>query len=473
MKILLVAPYKRSYSGLAKFPPIGLGYLATALRKKDYDVKILDCLKEDINSDRYREYILKNRPDVIGVNTWSCAIKEVKEIIKITKEIDSRITAIVGGPHPSAIPEEAISFFSDADYGFRGEAEIGLPMLIDKLANKEDIDIGQIPGLIWKENGRWNVNEQIFYEGLDRLDYLAWDLIHPEEYSQPGTITFGHTAPIITTRGCPYLCTFCSPHIIAGHRLRFRSTENIMQEVKLLRDNYGIKRIAIMDENFTLNKNHAIALCNTIIKERLDMEFSLPNGVRLDTLDEGFLVLMRKAGFSPNIAVGIESGSERILKMIKKHLKKETVREKIDLLRRTGFRPIGYFILGFPTETISEMYETLKFAKELKLYRAAFSPLLLLPGTEIYNQLKNNGGFPIDYDFSNLYTDRITYAPAGLTLEEFEKIRKRIVLSFNLQPRVIFDYIRDINSFIFAMFKFINIFLKRNKTDAIGKRNNN
>lgn len=473
MKILLVAPYKKSYLGLAKFPPIGLGYLATSLRRRGYDVKILDCLKENIDSDGYRNYIIKDKPDVVGVNSWSCAVKEVNEILKMTKEIDNGITTIVGGPHPSAIPNDAMDFFTDADYGFKGEAEIGLPMLMDKLGNKKEIDIKQIPGLIWRKNGKWNVNEQIFYEDLDSFDYLSWDLIRPEEYSQPGTITFGNTAPIITTRGCPYLCTFCSPHLIAGHRLRLRSAENIMQEIKLLRDNYGIKRIAIMDENFTLNKNHAISLCNRIIKERLDMEFSLPNGVRLDTLDEELLGLMRKSGFVPNIAVGIESGSERILKMIKKHLGKETVKEKINLMRRFGFRPIGYFILGFPTESINEMYETLRFAKELKLYRAAFSPLLVLPGTEIYNQLKNNGGLPLDYDFSSLSTDRIIYAPASLTLKDFEKIRKHIVLRFNLQPRVIFDYIHDLNSFIFALFKFTSIFLRRNKTDATSKCNNN
>lgn len=461
MKILLVAPYKKSYYGLGKFPPIGLGYLATSLREKDYEVEILDCLKEDINSEGYKKYIINSRPDVVGINSWSSSVKEVREILEITKGVDNRIITIVGGPHPSAVPLESMDFFSDAKFGFKGEAEIGLPMLMDKLSKKRGIDIKQIPGLIWGGNDRWNVNEQVFHEDLDSFDYPSWDLIRPQEYSQPGTITFGKTAPIITTRGCPYLCTFCSPHIIAGRKLRYRSTENIIQEIKLLRDRLCIKKIAIMDENFTLNKDHALSLCHRIIKEKINMEFSLPNGIRLDTLNEELLVLMRKAGFNPSVAVGIESGSERILKMIKKHLKKETIREKIALMGKCGFRPIGYFILGFPTETVEEMYETLRFARELKLYRAGFSPLFILPGTEIYNELKYRGELPDNYDFSSLSTDEITYAPCGVTLKDFEKIRKNIILKFNMQPRVILDYMCDLNSFIFALVKFRAIFLRR------------
>lgn len=461
MKILLVAPYKTSFLGSAEFPPLGLGYLATALRKNGYEVKILDCLKEEIDGKRYREYILKEKPDVIGVNSWSCSVNEVKEILGITKEIDIRIITVIGGPHPSAVPCEAMDFFGHADFGFKGEAEIGLPMLIDRLADKRKIDFNKTPGLIWKEDGHWKVNEQVFCDALDDFDYLAWDLIKPEEYSQAGTVNLVKTAPIITSRGCPYYCTFCSAHIISGRKIRLRSIENIIKELKLLKESHGMKRITIMDENFTFNKRHTLELCNRIIEEKLGLEFFLPQGARLDALDEELLLLMKKAGFAPNIALGIESGSERILKMIKKSINKEIVKTKVALLRRIGFRPVGYFILGFPTETKEEMYKTLQFAKELKLYRAAFSPLLLLPSTEIYENLKNGGEIPSQFDFSSLVTDKITYAPSGMTLEEFSRIRKDIILKFNLQPRVIFDYMRDRNSFVFAIKKIIGIFFRK------------
>lgn len=469
MKILLVAPYKKSYLGLAKFPPIGLGYLAAALRKNGFfDVIILDCLKEGVlDPVSYSGYLKAKKADIVGINTWSLAVNEVQQILKTTKEVNQQIVTIVGGPHPSALPKEAMDFFIHADYGFVGEAEIGLPMLMEKLESKKNIDLSLIPGLIYKDGNKINFNTQIFHAGLDSFDLPAWDLIKPEDYCQPGSITSGNTAPIITTRGCPYLCTFCSPHIIAGRRVRRRSTENILKEIRLLKQNHGMKTIAIMDENFTFHRDHVISLCNSLIREKLNMKFFLPNGIRLDTLDKELLLLMREAGFTPRVAVGIESGSERILKMIKKHLKKEIVKEKINLMIKCGYRPIGYFILGFPTETIEEMYETLKFAKELRLYRAGFSPLLIFPGTSIYNDLKVKGGLPADYDFTALSTDNISRVPDGMTLDEFFKIKKNIIWKFNLQPRVLMDYMHDWNSFVFASLKFMEIFLNRKKQPKI------
>lgn len=463
MKALLVAPYKTAYMGLAKFPPIGLGYLAASLKKEGFEVEIVDCLQENFGAQEYRQYLKKNKPALVGINTWSLAIREVNEILGITKEVDSSIVTVIGGPHPSAVPESAIKYFSSLDFGFVGEAEIGLPLLMKVLEEKQKKDFSHIPGLIWQQNYTWKINPQVFHEDLDDFGVLSWDLINPEKYCQAGAITSGMTAPIITTRGCPYLCTFCSPHIIAGRRVRCRSADSVIEEIKLLKDKHGMKTIAIMDENFTFYKKHAVSLCNRIIQEKLGIELFLPNGIRLDTLDKELLLLMRKAGFRPSVAVGIESGSERVLKAIHKNLSKEVIKEKINLMIKCGFRPIGYFILGFPDETVEEMYETLKFAKELKLYRAAFSPLLILPGTDIFKKLIADNELPADYDYSRLSTDNITRPPQGLTVNEFYRIKKDIIWKFNLQPRVLLDYMHDWNSFVFAAIKFKEIFLKKRK----------
>jgi len=461
MKVLLVAPYKKSYLGLAKFPPIGLGYLASALCKKGFEVRILDCLKDGIDASGYSDCLKEYKPGAVGINSWSMSVNEVREMLALTKSTDERIVTVVGGPHPSAAPAEAMEFFSKADYGFKGEAEIGLPILLEGLKTNNTGAFERIPGLIWRHGKDWKINDQVYHEALDDFDYLSWDLIKPEEYNQPGSITSGRTAPIITTRGCPYLCTFCSPHIIAGRKVRRRSAGNIIAEIKRLKEEHGMRTIAIMDENFTFHREHATELCEGIINQKLNMRFFLPNGIRLDTLDERLLLLMRKAGFIPNVAVGIESGSERILRMIKKNLSKETVKEKIRLMIKCGFRPIGYFILGFPTETKEEMYETYAFARELKLYRAAFSPLLILPSTGIYKELQDRGSLPKNYDYASLSTDNITRVPEGMSEEEFFRIKKDIIWKFNLQPRVLMDYSRDLNSFIFASLKFSEIFLKR------------
>jgi radical SAM superfamily enzyme YgiQ (UPF0313 family) len=173
------------------------------------------------------------------------------------------------------------------------------------------------------------------------------------------------------------------------------------------------------------------------------------------------LILMKRTGFGPEIAVGIESGSDRILRLMKKNLSKEKIKEKVSLLNEMGFRPIGYFILGFPGETEQEIYETIRFSLELKLYKAGFTPFLPLPGTEAYNYLLKSQELPSDFDFSTLGTDKVTYAPKGMTISQLNSLRKKAILKFHLRPHVLYQFISDYNTFRFGLTKFINIFLRR------------
>ncbi len=460
MRIILVAPFKDSSSGLAQFPPLGLGYVASALRAAGYrDVQILDCILERLDTKGYEDYLRRHRPQVVGVNSWSLSVREVKRCLEIAKALDPSVVTVIGGPHPSALGVEAMRYFEDADFAFRGEAEKGAPMLMDHLSGKKDIRLEDIPGLMWRKGGRVFSNPALMTPDLDTIPFPSWDLIRPERYAKAGTLIQKDTACIITTRGCPFPCTFCSAYIIAGRRLRRRSIENVMEEIRYLVTEYGIKRFVVFDENITLNHDHIKGFCKRVIEEGLGLEFELPNGIRLDTLNMEILDLMRRAGFSERVAVGIESGSERILRLMKKGLSKERIREKVRLLKRAGFKPIGYFIIGFPTETREDIEETINFALELDLYRAGFMPFHPLPGTEAYHMLLHMGELPADFDFSTLCTDNVPYAPRGITRDELVRIRRRAILRFNLRPRIIWDYMRDFNSFVFALRKFKNIFL--------------
>lgn len=467
MRILLVAPCKDSSAGLAQFPPIGLGYVASALRRAGYeDVRILDCLLERLDFKGFEAYLRRWRPDAVGINSWSLSVKGVDRSLKIAKSVAPSVITIIGGPHPSALGGKAMEFFKEADYGFRGEAEAGAPMLIDYLSGRQGIGLTEIPGLMWREGAGVRSNPQSLEKDLDGFAPPSWDLMDPRRYASSGTLIQKKTACIITTRGCPFPCTFCSAHIIAGREIRKRSADNVMEEIKLLVSRYGIERFVVFDENITLNHAHIKGFCHRVIKEGLRVSFELPNGIRLDTLNMEILSLMRKAGFSERVAVGIESGSERILKLMKKGLAKEEVREKIKMLNRAGFRPIGYFIIGFPTETREDIEETIKFALELKLYRAGFMPFHPLPGTESYRFLVDSNEIPEDFDWTALSTDSIAYSPKGISKEELDNIRKQAILRFNLRPRVMWDYLRDYNSFKFAVRKLSNIFLK-SKADRL------
>lgn len=461
MRILLVAPGKDSSAGLAQFPPIGLGYVASALRGAGYaDVRILDCLLERLDFNGFEEYLMQWRPDVVGINSWSLSVKEVDRSLKIAKRALPSTVTVIGGPHPSALGDRAMEYFREADYGFRGEAEIGAPMLIDYISGKPSVKPVDVPGLMWREAGAVRSNPQSLEKDLDRFAPPSWDLMDPRRYASSGTLIQKHTACIITTRGCPFPCTFCSAHIIAGREIRKRTPENVIGEMKHLISQYGIKRFVVFDENITLNHAHIKGFCDMVIKEDLRVSFELPNGIRLDTLNMEILKLMRRAGFSERVAVGIESGSERVLKLMKKGLSREEVKEKVELLNLAGFRPIGYFIIGFPTETREEMEETVRFALDLKLYRAGFMPFHPLPGTESYRRLVETGEIPEDFDWTALSTDSIAYSPEGISRDELDRIRKQAVLRFNLRPRVMWDYMRDYNSFKFAVRKLSSIFLK-------------
>lgn len=464
-RILLVAPVKDSSKGLAQFPPIGLGYIATALRSAGYgDVRILDCVLEAMGFADFEGYVNEYKPHVVGVSSWSLSVKEVEKTLAVVKDADASIKTVIGGPHPSALGERAMEFFKDADFGFKGEAEAGAPMLIKHLTG-EDISLRDIPGLMWRSRGKIHSNAQCFEKDLDKLGPPSWDLIMPQRYARKGTLIQKRTACIITTRGCPFPCTFCSASITAGKEIRLRSAENILGEIKDLMFEYGVRRFIIFDENITLKHEHIKGFCKKVIAEGLKVSFELPNGIRLDTLNMEVLSLMREAGFSKRVAVGIESGSERILRLMKKGLTKTEIREKVDLLNSAGFHPIGYFIIGFPTETKEEIDETVRFAKDLRLYRAGFMPFHPLPGTESYRFLVDRGEIPEEFDWAALSTDSIAYSPRGISKEELDRIRKKAILSFNLRPRVMWDYMRDYNSFRFAVRKLANIFLKKGHGD--------
>ena len=462
MKILLVNPKRTDRLGVAKFPPIGLGYLATALRKYANQVEIIDCVRDKLSDSSFKELIIRKNHAVVGISCWTIAIKSVINYLKITKQLNNKIITIIGGPHPSAISQDVFQSFANLDFAFKGEAETGLPLLLKNIENG-DFSLGNIPGLIWRNgSGDTQVNEPYFIQDLDSLGFPSWDLIKPDTYYQVGTLLPKYSAPLFGTRGCPYHCKFCSVHTIAGRKLRYHSANHLMEEIKFFQKNYHTKRFVIFDENFTFSKDYVFNFCQAILRAGFNLKFILPNGVRLDSLDKEILLLMKRTGFlETGIAVGIESGSDRILKLMKKNLNREQIREKVSLLREVGFKPTGYFILGFPGETEADILETIKFSLELKLYRAAFTPYLPLPGTEAYDEALASSADLKDIDFTTLNTDNVIYAPVGITKKRLNQLRKMALLKFNLRPYILKEYFSDYNSFRFALAKFINIFVRR------------
>jgi len=449
MKVLLVKPYNLSDHIQ---PSLGLGYLATSIRKS-HDVKILDCIKDGITIDRLGGVIKSYNPDLLGLQFYTFDNKFIKEALSLTKRIRSGIKTVVGGPHPSALPDDTFaSLDGSLDYLFRGESEAGFPRLLDCL-DKGSRDFSGVPGLTWIENGKIRSNPVIFVEDLDSLGPPAWDLINPQTYpeSQHGAFFQNFPiAPIMVTRGCPYPCTFCAGGVVSGKKIRKRSIEGVLNEIRYLKSDFGIREFHIIDDNFTMDASYAKEFLKELKSLNLDMSWAVPNGVRMETLDEEMLRLMKETGLYI-ISLGIESGSDRILRLMKKGTTTARIRDRVRMIRASGIDIAGFFILGFPGETAESVKDTIKFATELDLVRANFFTYLPFPGSESYQELKSAGELK-SVDWDRFYFMNASYVPEGMTRKELKRLQRLAFSKFYLRPSIILYQIKSVKSLKHLLF---------------------
>lgn len=458
MKMLLVNPVTVDMEITSVLPNLGLAYLATALRKNNFEVEILDGLKNGVNKNIIKARLKKNDYNIVGFQTFTFTLNKTKEYLRYVKLLNPQCTTVVGGPHPSGDRENILSYLRDADFAIIGEGEEGLPELV-KLLSQNKNEFYNIPNLIWRKNGEMISNPIKYIQDLDALDFPAWDLINPLEYPQAPIGTFIKefpVAPISTIRGCPFSCNFCAAYLIMGKKLRVRNIDIIIEEIKMLVNKYNIKEIQIIDDSFTHNKNFVIDFCEKIIKEKLKLYIALSNGVRIETLDKVVLDLLQKAGCY-SITVGIESGSERIIQYMKRNQSIQEIKERISYIaKNTNIRITGNFIIGYPQETKEDILKTIHLAKQLYLSRAQFAFYLPLPGSEMYKELQKNGKISnINYDklsFQNVCFSHTTISKFNLKL-----LKLRAYLEFYLRVKILLGVLREIKSFQHLRFIFRRI----------------
>ncbi|MFA5089628.1 MAG: radical SAM protein [Candidatus Omnitrophota bacterium] len=457
MRILLVKPYNLTDHIQ---PSLGLGYLATAVRK-DNEVRILDCVKENIKINRFGKTVKDYNPDIVGIQCYTFDLKFINEALNIIKSINKNIITILGGPHPSAVPVETMEYFGDKlDFAFRGECEKSLPLFIDYLEKKRSAFPVDIPGIVWRQDGGIKYNDCLFEDNLDSFGMPSWDLIHPETYPESQHGAFYRKFPIATimlTRGCPYQCTFCAGKTVSGTKLRKRSIANVIEEIKILNTEYGIKEFHIIDDNFTLDKVYATSFLKELKALNLDISLATPNGIRMDTLDDEMLSLMRKNGLYL-ISLGIESGSDRVLKLMKKNLTVKKIREAVHFIRAHGLDVAGFFILGFPDESKEEVLDTIGLSLDLDLVRANFFTYLPFPGTESYRRLMDNGEIgKVNWD--RFYFTSAAYAPENITNHELKRLQRLAFFKFYMRPVILWRNLREIRSirhFLFLIKRFFH-----------------
>jgi len=422
MKIQFVIPKNKSMLGHKYTPPghpnIGIAYLGAFLKKYGHEVKIYDDgLK---NSYSLVDSVKEFNPDLVGVTSFSyCYDYAIDCIKKIKSNFD--IPVVLGGPHVSVVKGRVFQD-SEVDFAIKKEGEYSLLQLLDTLEYKER-GLSNVKNLIWKNNSNIIENQDMtFIENLDDLPFPDYGLFEVEKYASSKMLS----TAIITSRGCPFRCTYCSTFLSMGRAFRKRSAENVFAEIKQ-RYEEGYRNFDINDDCFSLDPDRAYRICDLVIDSGLKVGFQCYSGLRVDRVTLDLLKKMKKAGFY-FLAFGCESGNSEVLKNIKKAITLNQVRSAAKWSKEAGIDCVVNFIIGHPTETYEQALDTIEFAKSLDCNYVNFSNLIPYPGTEAYDWVVKNGHFLIDENtyLRNLstYDDIPIFETQEFTARQRNKVTK-------------------------------------------------
>ena len=437
MKVLLVnppSPLKKRYFAT---PPLGLMYLASVLRLRGHQVKILDLFSFGEEAKKISEALEREVFDVIGITGMSFQHNTILKTSEIAKNVNAKIDVIVGGPHASAVPSLLLKD-KNIDFVLRGESDYTFPSLLDMIDNP--IEWQNIQGLCFKIKEGLHTSPPEVVADVDSLPLPAWDLIDMKKYVGHHHGFFYEKEPIgqiITSRGCPYHCTFCAASIVHSRVWRPHSPKRVISEIDHLVKEVGIQELQIEDDNFTLNLQRAKKIFKEIIDRKYDLKINFPNGVRIDRLDDELLKLMRRAGVY-SMTFGIESGSPHILERVKKNLNLELVERQVKKVKKYGFYTQAFFIIGSPYEEKKDIEETIKFALKLNLDAAFFGTYVPLPGSQDFEELIRKGKISIErMDWDHMFSLKAQESSFYLTPQEIEYFQRLATIKFYLRPRTL------------------------------------
>lgn len=431
-------------------PPLGLAYIAACL-EKDYNVRIIDAVCEGWDQEKrepndlityglsfesIKELINDFRPDVVGVSClYSMQYKNAYKACEIVKDIDKSILTVMGGAHPTVLAQKILED-TNIDIVILGEGESSTKEVLDTIRKGDTLS--GIDGIAFKELEKITVNPKTrFIQDLDKIPFPARHLLPMDKYfkiNMPHGVSsrYSPNTPVITSRGCPANCIFCSIHSIWGHMYRARSVENIIQELKELKDKYGIREIQFEDDNLTFDKKKSLALFDKMIEQNLNLAWTTPNGVAMWNLDKELLLKMKGSGCY-RLCLAIESGDQEVLsKIIKKPLNLEKVKKLMHWINLHHFETDAFFVVGFPNETKKQIQSTFRFASRLGTDNVHFYIATPYPGTELYSICKKEGFLPQDFSMEHLGVKKGSFSTEHFTAEELEKLVAWQTLKYRL-----------------------------------------
>jgi radical SAM superfamily enzyme YgiQ (UPF0313 family) len=477
LRVLLVKPFQPVRNPLCQ-PPLGILYLCSALRKgfgSDIEVSYEDhrLFQEDPLSSAER--IADQRYDLVGFSALNFEAETVHRMAKIIKLRSPHTLIALGGPYPHSSPERA-QRYGGIDWIFDGEAELTLPQAVSAhFFGKGTLE--RIPGLIFrhKEGDPYiSTGAPELPRDLDALPFPAWDLVPFDLYaSRPnmnGWLKGKRYAPIFTSRGCPYRCNYC--HDLFGKGFRWRSPENVLEEIELLHREYGVDEFHIIDDIYNLHKPRMRKIAQLIIERFGEgrLNFCFPNGVRADILDPEDLPLLKRMGVF-QISVAVETVTPRLQTLIEKNLKIDRVERIINECHRLGILTKGFFMLGFPTETVEEIEATIRFAVRSRLTFAGFYLVIPQEGTPIYHLARKVSPLATrKVILKDFYNEQSWYQLAyGVDLRA---IQRRAFRRFYLRPWRIFKLARVLSpgNLFLGFLAFLRIAITRDPVLGRGQK---
>lgn len=455
-KILLVNPPGKAhltFDGKKQrkqcIPPLGLAYLAAQiLRAGDYEVRIYDmvvegfCREIKVSHDTYifgssfedyQNVLREYQPDLVGI---SCVLSNrsdlALDLCKITKGFNKEIITVVGGHHATALPEHVLQ--EDTDFVVLGEADYSFPKLVNSLNKGKSLS--GVLGIVYKDkkSGQTTIQERNdFVKDLDNLLYPAWDLVDLKKYWLDIPLVFmsikgKEYAMLMTSRGCPHVCSFCAVPKHCGERnYRARSLNGVIDEIKWLIEKYGVKQIYFFDDNFFVNIYRTKELCKLLISNFPGVHFELATGGDISSnIDFELIDLLKKVGFS-TFLLGIETGSMDIQrKFIDKRIDIGSLKKKVKYMKKVDLQVEGYAMIGFPGETREQLQKTIDLITCLNLDKISLQILTPVPGSALYAYCLENNLFHDDFDVTNISFVKTFIKNKNISREELEKIRKDV-----------------------------------------------
>ena len=429
--------------------PLGLGYIAGVLIENGYEVGVFNadlktgntmyCSNEMLRS-LHKNYIenLNNpdyvvwkeiystisefKPDVVGIYVMTPMVGSALKVSRLTKQIDPQITVVWGGPHSSMIPE-AVIIEKEIDLVITGEGEL---TFLEYLELSDSEKWGNISGLVFERNGKIiNTGRRPLIENLDTIPfpskYFKKVVLNYEKYPKPSNI--------FSSRGCPFKCTYCGSHKIFGRVVRYRSVNHVMEEIRFLYKEFGIRHFIFDDDTFGLNERITRELCNHIISSRMKITWECET--RANLVGEDIVELMAESGCN-RIWLGVESGDSAILKLIKKGITREDIINACKIIKKNRMILQAFFMIGFPWDTKDSIANTVAFMKEINPDIAVFNVLTPYPGTEMFEYCKKEGMVPNNINW-NLYYHQSPelYFAKRIPAEEFKLIANRVSIIFD------------------------------------------